>query len=172
MNLELVEFGRLTEAQRAELEGDEEDPFDAAGNVLQWRKKERHVALRGRDGRLVASAGLVPAQIEIGGSEPVPVVGLGGVFVTQRHRGQGLARRVVAEALDRAATMGPDLIMLFCHRNRAGLYERFDFVEIPPPVLVEQPEGPVEMKMVAMWRPLRDGAARPPGQVTLRGLPF
>ncbi len=44
--MEVVEFGRLTAAQRRELEGDEEDPFDAAGFTLRYRPKERHVGLR------------------------------------------------------------------------------------------------------------------------------
>jgi hypothetical protein len=68
--------------------------------------------------------------------------------------------------------MGPDVALLFCHRDRAGLYARHRFVEIPPPVLAEQPAGPIEMPLVAMWRALRPGAVLPPGPVVLRGLPF
>ena len=168
----MVEFGRLTEDIRAELEGNEKDPFDAAGNTLQWRPKDRHIALRGGDGRLVASAGLVLAEIQVGDGPPIAVVGIGGVLVSQAHRGAGLGRRVIVEVLARAATLGPELALLFCHRNRAGLYERHDFMEAPTPVLVEQPEGRVELPMVTMWRPLRDGAELPAGRLVLLGLPF
>jgi hypothetical protein len=52
--MDVVECGRLNDNQRAELEGDEDDPFDAAGDTLRWRSKDRHVALRGPDGRLIA----------------------------------------------------------------------------------------------------------------------
>jgi predicted N-acetyltransferase YhbS len=172
MDVELVEFGRLTNSQRTELEGDEVDPFDAAGNTLKWRLKDSHVALRGPGGRLIASTGLVRAEVEVDGAAPLPVVGIGGVFVAERYRGRGLSTRVVTEALARARAMGPDLVMLFCHRNRAGLYLRHGFVEIAPPVLVDQPDGPVEIPMVAMWRPLHDGVTLPEGRVSLRGLPF
>jgi hypothetical protein len=41
--MEVVEFGRLTDAQRAELEGDERDPFDAEGATLRYRRKDHHV---------------------------------------------------------------------------------------------------------------------------------
>ena len=170
--MELVEFGRLSDAQRVELEGDEDDPFDAAGNTLQWRAKDRHVGLRGEDGRLVASAGWVLAEVEGGAGTPVPVVGIGGVFVSAPHRGRGLANRVIIEVLDRAATTGRELALLFCHRNRAGLYTRHGFLEVSPPVLVEQPEGQVEIPMVSMWRPLREGSELPAGQLVLRSLPF
>jgi predicted GNAT family N-acyltransferase len=171
--MEVVEFGALTEAYRAELEGDEEDPFDVRGTELRWRRKDRHVALRGDDGRLVASTGLLVAEIQVGDGPPIPVVGIGGVIVAAAHRGQGLADRVVTEALRRAAAMGPDLAILFCHRDRAGLYLRHLFSEIEPPVLVQQPDGFAEIPQVAMWRTLREGASLPPaGQVRLLSLPF
>lgn len=170
--MEVVEFGPLTDVQWAELEGDEVDPFDAAGTSLHWRSKDRHVALRGPDGRLVASAGLVVAEIQVDQSAVVPVVGIGGVIVSAPYRGQGLGDRIIVEALGRAATLGPAIAMLFCHRDRAGLYARHGFVEIAPPVLVHQPGGPVEMPHVAMWRALREGEPIPRGDVILDGLPF
>ena len=170
--MDVVRFGRLNDAQRAELEGDEVDPFDAAGSTLRWRGKDHHVALRAPDGRLVASAGLLVADAQIGDRAVVPLVGIGGVFVSAAHRGQGLAERVIVEALRFAATLGPDVAVLFCHSDRAGLYDRHGFVEIDPPVFVQQPNGFVEVPQVAMWRAIRDGALLPDGQVTLRSLPF
>jgi hypothetical protein len=41
--MEVVEFGRLTDAQRAELGGDERDPFDPEGATLRYRRKDHHV---------------------------------------------------------------------------------------------------------------------------------
>lgn len=58
---------------------------------LAWRPKERHVAIRNDDGRLVASAGLVVAALESAAGNRVALVGLGGVFVNHAHRGLGLA---------------------------------------------------------------------------------
>jgi GNAT superfamily N-acetyltransferase len=170
--VEVVEFGALNDGQRAELEGNEEDPFDARGTRLMWRAKDRHVGLQDGDGRLVASTGLVLAEIEVGDGPPTPVVGFGGVIVTAHRRGQGLANRVIGEALRLASTLGPALAILFCHRDRAGLYERHRFTEIPPPVMVQQPDGFVEMPQVAMWRPIRDGGTLSPGRVKLLSLPF
>jgi hypothetical protein len=44
--VEVVEFGRLSGDQRAELEGDELDPFDAhrIDPKLQWRATARRAA--------------------------------------------------------------------------------------------------------------------------------
>ena len=169
---EVVEVGRLTEEQRAELAAGEEDPFDAAGNTLQWRAKDRHVALRADDGALVASAGFVLGELRVGDRPPTPFVGLGGVFVTAAHRGRGLGSRIIDEALDRAVEFGPDLILLFCHPNRAGLYERRGFKAIDPPVLVKQSDGYAESPLIAMWKRLHNDAALPSGAVTVESLPF
>jgi len=101
------------------------------------------------------------------------VVGIGGVIVVAARRGQGLARQVLEHALERAAAMGPSFALLFCHADRAGLYERLGFGVIEAPVMVGQGGGfePI-LPELAMSRPLSDGAPWPPGPVTLYGLPF
>lgn len=173
-SFELVELGRLSREQRAELEGDEVDPFDAArvAVTLSWRRKERHLALRDEAGRLVASAGLLVAEIQVDEQPPLPVVGIGGVIVSAAWRGHGLATRVISAALDRAEQLGPGLALLFCHRDRAQLYVRHGFEEITAPVLVQHAGGWIQMPQVSMWRRLREGATLPAGTVRVNSLPF
>lgn len=167
-----MEFGPLTAAQKRELEGDEEDPFDAAGITLTYRAKERHVALRDEDGSLVASTGMVEVEVEAQGNR-FPVVGLGGVIVRAPYRGRGLARQVVEAALTRATALGPPFALLFCHEDRAGLYRKLGFAEVRDKVTVEQAEGTAELPQLAMWRALhRSAAAWPPGPLTVHSLPF
>lgn len=172
--MEMIELGGLSTEERAELEGDEADPFDAQriGMTLSWRAKDMHVALRSPEGRLVASAGLLLAEVDAGDERSIPVVGIGGVIVAAAHRGQGLANQVIMGALRRASRLGPAFALLFCYRDRMGLYQRHGFTEIPPPVMAQQPGGLVEMPMVAMWRALRAGARLPSGPVVLTGFPF
>jgi predicted N-acetyltransferase YhbS len=172
--LELIEFGDLTAEQLAELERGDDDPFDSGRltRALTWRPKDRHVALRGEDGRLVASVGLLLAEVNAGDHLGVPVVGIGGVIVAAARRGEGLGSRVIEAALRRAERLGPYIAMLFCYEDRAGLYRRHGFSEVPPPVRVHQPEGQIEMPMITMWRGLRAGAVLPAGPIALTGLPF
>ena len=88
--VEIVEFERMTAERRAQLEGDEEDPFEMAGTTtLEYRRKDRHVALSDERGHLVASTGIVLTDVEVAG-ERFPVVGLGGGIVNGDHRGRGL----------------------------------------------------------------------------------
>ena len=169
--MEIADFGQLTDDQRAELEGGEDDPFDGAGVSLRFRPKDRHVVMRDADGRLVASAGLTLAEVEVAGQR-IAVVGLGGVIVNVGHRGRGLARQIVDAALDRARAMGPAFVILFCHADRVGLYARLGFVEIAEPVSVQQPEGFETMPMRTMWRVLHVGAQWPHGPVRVYGFPF
>ena len=169
--MEIVEFDHMTTGRRNELEGGEDDPFDEAGWTLQFQRKQRHVALRNESGRLVASAGMLVVEVDVAG-ERFPVVGLGGVIVNAAHRGRGLARTIVTEAIARAETLGPRFMILFCHEDRTGLYLRLGFFEVDPPVLVHQPEGYVEMPMRAMWRRLAQDASWPEGRLTVHGLPF
>jgi predicted N-acetyltransferase YhbS len=165
---ELVELPGLTPADRAELAAGEADPFGPI--ILQWRDSERYVALRD-DGRLVAAAGWLVAAVEAGG-EVFDVVGIGGVIVAEPRRGEGLMRRVLDAALARAEQLGPAFAMLFCSDDNAALYARFGFHAISARVTAEQPGLAVEMGEVSMWRPLRDGARWPDGDVRVLGLPF
>ena len=170
--MEVVEFGPLTDAQRAELEGGEEHPFGTEGIELVWRPKERHVMLRDDEGRLVASTGLLVGQVSVDDGEPFEVVGVGGVFVVRAHRGEGLARVVVEAALGRAARMGPPVAMLFCRDAVAGLYRKLGFELVERPVRVLQPTGSAFMPVNTMWRALREGVAWPAGSVQLHSEPF
>ena len=118
--MELLEFELLTEPLRAELLGDEEDPWDAAGlPPMSWRPKERHVGLRDESGRLIATAGLLVVDVEVG-DERISVVGVGSVIVNAAHRGRGLSLRVITAALEMAATLGPEIALLFCRTDRMG----------------------------------------------------
>jgi predicted N-acetyltransferase YhbS len=92
--------------------------------------------------------------------------------VNAGHRGRGYAREVVNGAIERAELLGPEFMLLFCHRDRVGLYGKLGFTEIAGSATVEQPEGNVTMPMVAMWRALRTGAAWPEGSVAVLSLPF
>jgi predicted N-acetyltransferase YhbS len=168
--MEVVEFGPLTPQQREELEGDEHDPFDAAGATLSYRRKEHHVALR-HHGRLVASTGMLVVDVEVG-RERFAVVGLGGVIVNARHRGIGLAREVVNAALAKAETLGPAFAILFCHDDRVGLYLKLGFREVPSEVRVGQPHGYAAIPERTMWRALRPGLTWPAGPVVVHSLPF
>ena len=173
--MELIEFGRLTDEQYAELVGnDEDDPWGAAEFELEWLPKEHHVAVRDDDGKLLAVAGLVVVEVQFGAQPPIPVVGVGGVIVTASHRGRGFGRRVISEALIRAEAMGPEIAMLFCRAETAGLYRRHGFAEVPGRVLFDQPDRIVEVSGagVTMWRPLKPGARLPDGIVKVSGLPF
>ncbi len=169
--MQIVEFGSLTPEYRAQLEGDEEDPFDAAEATLEFRPKDRHVALSDDDGRLVASTGLVLIEVQVD-PERFPAVGIGGVIVNAAHRGRGLAREVVEAALARARTLGPAFALLFCHQDRAGLYRRLGFAELGVPVSVKQPDGFAPMPQRTMWRALHEDASWPPGPVVVDSLPF
>jgi predicted N-acetyltransferase YhbS len=169
--MEIVEFGLLTEAHRRELEGDEQDPFDARGIALQYRAKDRHAGVRDGAGRLVASAGMVVVEVEVG-RRRFPVVGIGGVIVNARHRGRGLGREVVQAALTKATDLGPAFAMLFCHTDRAGLYRKLGFAAVRAEVVVQQPGGYASMPQQTMWHSLREKVDWPAGRVVVHSLPF
>jgi GNAT superfamily N-acetyltransferase len=168
----LVELDALPPEVRTALEGDEHDPFDAARiPPIAWRKKTHHVVAYGDDRRPIASTGTLVASVEVAGGR-FEVVGVGGVLVNAQHRGHGLARIVVTAALDRAAPLGHDFAVLFCFEDRAGLYAKLGFAAVADAVTVEQPDGPLVIPQVTMWRPFRPGARWPDGPVTVLGQPF
>jgi predicted N-acetyltransferase YhbS len=168
----LEELGRLTQRQRAEIEAGEKDPFGSTDPPFEWRTKDRHVVLRSDDGRLVASAGIVLAEVRSEDQGLVGVVGIGGVIVTASLRGQGLGKRIIEEVLGLAARAGPGLALLFCQPDRVALYLRHGFAKISAPVLVRQRDGYVPAPAVTMWRAIRPGAELPSGKITVESLPF
>ncbi|HUZ28965.1 MAG TPA: hypothetical protein VMU90_06975, partial [Solirubrobacteraceae bacterium] len=78
--MELVDLGPLSAAQQAELVGEEVDPWGTLGKELEWGPKDAHIALLSDEGRVVAVAGWLIAEVEIAGQR-LPVVGIGGVIV-------------------------------------------------------------------------------------------
>lgn len=164
----IVEGDELTTEQWDELRAGEEHPFGVDG--LQWRKKERFIALR-IDGRLVSTASWAIVDVEAGG-EAFPVVGLGAVLVSRPYRGKGFARGILEPWLEHAAALGPARATLFCAPHNVALYERFGFVRLHEPVTADQPSGPVTMPGAFMWRPLNARATWPDGPIRVRGLPF
>ncbi|MER5432092.1 GNAT family N-acetyltransferase [Streptomyces sp. NPDC002588] len=166
-----VRLAQYSPADRDEITGGVPDPAGVAVTGLVWRDKETHFGVR-RAGRLVAHAGLVETTVSVGGGEPAPVAGLGGVVVAPGLRGGGLARLVVTAAMDHARTGGAEFGLLFCWPRLIPLYERLGWRLLDAGVRVEQPQGPADMPMRSMWTPLADGARWPSGPVRLLSLPM
>ncbi|HTX31511.1 MAG TPA: GNAT family N-acetyltransferase [Solirubrobacteraceae bacterium] len=169
--MELIEFGELTPQRRDELQGQETDPFDVGEITVQFRGKDRHVALVDADGTAVASTGWVLGHAQVG-DERFAVAGIGGVIVRPEFRGRGLGRLIVEAAVDRVRALEAPFALLFCRPDRAGLYRRLKFTRVTAEVLVKQPRGYVVMPLETMWRPLTPGATWPEGPLTLHDLPF
>lgn len=170
--MEVVELPPLSDTDWEQLVDREEQPWGPLGEGLSWREKERTIGIRDRDGRLIAAAGAVIAEVAVEGSGSFQVAGLGGLFVTRRARGEGLVATLAEPLLAIAAAMGPAHAMLFCRPELVEPYRRLSFSEILAPVWADQPGGRIEMPLRAMWRALRDGARWPPGRVDVSGLPF
>ncbi|MFJ4617030.1 GNAT family N-acetyltransferase [Streptomyces sp. NPDC088812] len=167
----VVRLPRYTRAEQDEILGAGDDPFGVAAAGLTWLPKEDHFAVR-QGGRLVAHAGLLRLPVAIGdaGTE---VVGVGGVAVAPGLRGRGLARLVVAAALDHARTMGPRHALLFCRPSLVPLYRRLGWHPLDQDVRVEQPgDRLVTMPLRTMVTPLRDDAHWPAEPVRLFSLPM
>lgn len=170
--MELVELDEMTTRQWGELVAGEREPWGGEAEQLIWGDKQRHVGVRGPEGRLVGLAGALVAEVEVSRSERFEVVGVGSVFVTADERGRGLAWQLLQRLLEIAADMGPERAMLFCRPQLTGLYGKLEFAEISGPTWVRQPDGAVEMPLRTMWRPLREGVGWPRGRVDVLGLPF
>lgn len=166
--MQLVELpGDHSEVERAELIDGEPDAYELATLVLPpGRAKDRRFALRD-DGRLVASAGILRAEVAVG-DQTFFVIGIGGVLVTRSRRGEGLFRKVMEPALEAARREGPDFALLFCLRKNAHLYEKLAFTTLREPVTSTGLVIPLD----TMWCPLTPEARWPPGPVTLLGPMF
>ena len=170
--MRLVELDRHSEPYWDELVAGEHEPFGSIGENLLWRDKTRNIGVREDDGRLVAAAGVVIAEVKIGEQPPSEVAGLGGLIVTRSARGRGLAHLLFQRLLELADELEVQRAMLFCRPELMALYGEFGFVAIDAPVWVDQPGGRIEMPLPAMWKALGSDVGWPSGRVELLGEPF
>lgn len=168
----MVELGRLAEPDWEELVAGEHEPFGGIGENLLWRDKTRNIGVREDDGRLVAAAGVVLAEVRIERESCFEVAGLGGLIVTRSERGRGLARMLCHGLIELAGELEVGRAMLFCVPKLMLFYREFGFVAIDAPVWADQPGGRIEMPLRAMWKALDDEARWPSGRVELQGEPF
>lgn len=166
--MDVVELHRdLTGSERTELIDGEADPFELATFVLPPGIPKEHRFVLRDEGRIVASAGLLPAAVQVE-ERQFDVVGIGGVLVTHSRRGQGLFRRVMKPALQTAEDAGPEFALLFCLRKNAPLYAKLGFRTVADPVI----STGIVISLDTMWRPLRPHAHWPAGAVTILGPMF
>jgi predicted N-acetyltransferase YhbS len=171
MPVRLVELDRITDSDWRQVITGEPEPWGGGVETMRWREKTHNLGLRDDAENLVALAGLVLAEIQVG-DEQFQVAGIGSVIVTRAARKRGLARLLIERLLEIAPELGAERAMLFCLPANIGLYLKFGFRLIEEGVWVQQPEGSVEMPMPAMWKPLTSTAAWPEGRVQLLGEPF
>jgi predicted N-acetyltransferase YhbS len=170
--MQVVELDRLAEPYWEEVVAGEPEPWGSAGEELAWRDKTRNIGLRDDDGRLLAAAGAVVAEVRVGHESPFEVAGLGGLIVTRSARGRGLARLLARQLLVVAREFGTQRAMLFCRPQLMALYGTFGFAPIEAPVWADQPGGRIEMPLPAMWKMLSGDVGWPAGTVELLGEPF
>jgi predicted GNAT family N-acyltransferase len=170
--MRLVELDRLSAPRWEELVAGEHEPFGGIGEKLVWREKTRNVGVCDDDGRLVAAAGVVLAEVKIGQESSFEVAGLGGLIVTRSARGRGLAHLLCRRLLEIAGELEVQRAMLFCLPKLMPLYGEFGFIQIDEPVWADQPGGRIEMPLPAMWNALSGDAGWPSGRVELLGEPF
>lgn len=102
--------------------------FYAAQTATPWGRAHlaRYALVDG--GSVLASAKLYSFDATLDGAA-VRVAGLGAIFTQPESRGRGVARELIARVLDRAATGGADLALLFSEIG-ADYYARCGFTPI------------------------------------------
>jgi predicted GNAT family N-acyltransferase len=168
----LVELDAVTHDDWERVIAGEQQPFGGVGEDLRWRDKTRHVGVRDDRGTLVAMAGLVLSDVRVAVAPAFQVAGIGGVIVTKAARGRGLARMMIERLLEIAVELEAERAVLFCLPENVGLYAKFGFQPIAQPVWAQQPEGPIEVPMRAMWKALACARTWPEGRVEVLGEPF
>ncbi len=169
--VELVDLPEFGPDDYAEIVDGEEDPFGTEHLGIEWGPKDHHVGLSD-EGRLIAHAGWLTTSARMAGGETSEVLGLGGVMLHRRYRGDGLGRVVVAGAMDRMRAQTEMIAVLFCRPERLRFYENLGWTPVPDAVTVGQPGGSIVMPLRTCWLSLAEGASLPAGPIDFPGLPF
>jgi GNAT superfamily N-acetyltransferase len=172
---QLVEFGRLSIRDWAQLIGRDRTPFGSVLDALDFRPKDHHIGVRGADGRLVAAIGWSIVTVEVEGHGEFEVIGTGALYVRPELRGQHLAARVMDRVAQVTDLLEPQRMMLFCEPHMEDVYRRLhQCMRITDPVWVDQAAGAELVPLRAMWRrsPRTSAVQWPAGTVKVHGLPF
>ena len=147
-----------------------EDIFGPDDHKYRWRPKDLHFVLE-EDGRVMGHVGLLRHAVSVGGRR-IEVAGVGGVVTRPEAQGRGLAQRGMRHAAEFfCREWGVEFGFLFCRDELVAFYERLGWQLVEAPVVVEQPDGPVQSIFHVMVLPC-DGRAWPAGEVRLESLPW
>lgn len=170
--MQIVEFGRLSMRDWAQLIEGEHAPFGTVCAGFEFRPKDHHVGIRDGDGALLAAGGWSRIDVEVDGHGRFEVIGVGALIVRHDCRGRGLATPIMERIRARIDATGVAHRMLLCEPHLEQLYARRGYRAIEDPVWVEQPAGSVRWPLRAMWRPRDSSTQWPAGVVRIQGLPF
>jgi len=160
----------LSEEERRTLFEWGENIFGSEDLQYRWRPKDVHFCLE-EDGRLVSHVGLLKHEVSAGG-RAVVVAGVGGVVTVPEAQGRGHAQRGMRHAAEFfCREWGVEFGLLFCRDALVPFYGRLGWQLVEAPVVIEQPDGPVESAMNVMVLPC-DGRQWPEGEVRLQSFPW
>jgi len=169
--VELVDLPEFGPDHYAQIVDGEPDPYGTDHLAVEWGPKTDHVGLMA-GGRLIGHAGWVSSTVNLATGDILEILGLGGVVLHCRYRGNGLGRLVVQGAMEQMRTQGGTIAMLFCRPERLRFYGELGWHPVTDVVTVGQPGGPMVMPLRTCWLPLAEGATVPPGDLSFPGLPF
>jgi GNAT superfamily N-acetyltransferase len=169
---QIVELGRLSMRDWAQLVEGDPEPFGSACAGFEFRPKDHHIGVRDGDGTLVAAGGWSVVEVDVDGYGSFRVIGLGALIVRHDRRGSGLATPIMERLRDVIAETGISRRLLLCEPHLVPLYARRGYASIEDPVWVQQSSGPVRWPLRAMWRPIDPSARWPAGVVRVAGPPF
>lgn len=136
----------------------------------QWAPKTWRV-LAWLEGELASHVGIVARTVDAGG-ELVKVGGISGVWTVPEQRGRGAASAAMrAAAAFMRDELQVDFGLLLCRQQLQPFYDRLGWVQVPGPLLFEQPFGKVVWPFSAMILPCA-GRQWPGGSIDLRGFPW
>jgi GNAT superfamily N-acetyltransferase len=169
VSMEVREVSTFSPEEAAQLEDGEEDPWGPPLDIT-FQPQHRHVVLVDSD-QVVGHAGFLPIEVETDGTR-LAGIGLGGVMIHRRHRGQAMGGHLVEETTKRMRATGRPLAMLFCGEPRLAFYRRLGWQQLTGTVTVDQEAGAVVMPLLTCWLSFNDDGVPPTGDLRLLGLPF
>src|SRR5438094_709219 len=102
--------------------------YYAAQRGTSWGRQHLRRTALVRDGAVLASAKEYRFDAVLDG-RPIQVLGIGAVFTQPAHRGRGHARELLVRILDRAASDGVDVALLFSEID-PDYYARLGFAPL------------------------------------------
>ena len=171
-DITIIPTGHISHRDQEVLDGWARTKFEDLQSIAQWEDHADWSVLLKQDDVLVSYAEILKRTIRVG-ERSIDIGGIASVMTHPSHKGQGLSRICIHEALEYIREDGGlKWAMLLCTEKLVDFYRHIGWKQINESVTYLQPDGPSSSPQLRVFTYDLSLEPFPKGPIHLNGLPW